>query len=162
MIMEFQRTVIVDEWWQVRGDGTFHCCDGPLEARTGSGVSFTICEIDEMSIGVVVDEAVPEVARLAMASNKPDWLDSIVFATVASDADASVVAIDAEIAVRGDAEAEACAFAVACAAFSQGAFHAEPELYLLRLQGETLIEVKTEFDWDTETWHGEAARVVVL
>ncbi|HMG55814.1 MAG TPA: hypothetical protein VK601_20080, partial [Kofleriaceae bacterium] len=118
--MEFENAKIVPEWWTLHDDGTFHCYDDLHEARHDPGAPFTICDIAPTSIAVFVDGAVAPAARTAMSSNRPDWLDSIVLATVVADGDAAIAVIDADIAVRRDAALETCAFAVACAAFAEG------------------------------------------
>jgi hypothetical protein len=93
--------------------------------------------------------------RAEISAAKPDWLDAIVFAEIAPESNRERAVIDAGRSGAERARITTCAFAAALVVWSHGAFKVVPKSYLVRLPGGS-IEVTMSFDWDSESWHGEA------
>jgi hypothetical protein len=153
--MEFKDIVVSHEWWRVLPDGTFQMYPGPLEASRDQGPMFTRCQVGSRAIAVFLGELVSESLNAQMISNRPDWLDAIVHANIASTDDITVAVIEASAAACTEVSPDACAFATACVVASDGTLDVEPDLYYVRIADVGSFEVVLEFDWDTEAWSGD-------
>ena len=151
----FESVVVGGGWGCVDADG-FHLHDDP---RATGDCEFSVCIIDSKHIAVFVNQQLTESARAQLAMCRPDWLDAIVFAQIASRPDAAVVVMDVEIAAPGDAEPARCAFAAPCVAFNAGLFKVVPQRYQVRFAQRGSWEVTMEFDYRADSWYGETTRV---
>jgi hypothetical protein len=148
----FESVVLLEASGYAGVDG-FHLEDN-ARAGLGRGFEFSVCSIASQQIAVMFGQQFPPTMRANLASRKPDWLDAVVHAELASNADSKWAVIDAEIIAPADAEPTRCAFATACVAFGVGAFKVVPERYLVRL-GQRSVQVTMDFNDDTESWYGE-------
>jgi hypothetical protein len=150
----FDSVTIGDEWG-VAGATGFHQTETHRIAPPG--YPFSVCRIDGRQIAVFIEMAIPVEVRAELASLKPDWLDTMVYARAIADPRSEVAVIEAHILKPDDAELQMCAFATACVAFNLGLFKVVPKSYLVRFEGRASVRVSMEFDDDAESWFGEAA-----
>jgi hypothetical protein len=151
----FDSVSLLEEWGVADATG-FHLHE--TRSHAPSGFPFTVCRIHGRQLAVFVEMRIPVDARAKLASRKPDWLDAVVYASVISDPGAEVAIIDAQVASPDDADLEACAFATACVADDLGSFNVEPTSYTIRFEGRATVRVSMDFDFDSESRFGEAAR----
>jgi hypothetical protein len=153
-------SVSTREEWGIADAMGFHLHDSAHAARRheATGFAFTVCRIDGRQVAVFIEPPVPAEARAGLASRKPDWLDAVVFASEISDPRAEVAVIDAQVTSSDDADLETCGFATACVAFAHGLLEAVPASCAIRFEGRSTVRVSIDFDWDSESWFGEAAR----
>jgi hypothetical protein len=151
MKVKFESVVVRDVWGRFDADG-FHLNESAYR-RPYSGITFSICRISQ-EIAVVFDQELSAETRSHMASSKPDWLDAIVHAELASNPADRIAAINAEVLYGVDSDLAKYAFAVACVAFDQGLFEVVPEHYLISL-GQRTMQVTMDFDNESESWFGE-------
>jgi hypothetical protein len=150
----FDSVTIGDEWG-VAGAAGFHQTETYRAAP--HGYPFSVCRIDGRQIAVFIEMPVPEEIRAELASLKPAWLDTMVYATAIADPHSEAAVIEADALKADDAEWEMYAFATACVAFNLGLFTVVPKSYFVRFEGRASVRVSMEFDDDTESWFGEAA-----
>lgn len=144
---------IVDEWGAAETAG-FHLHENPRPYAPG--FPFTVSWINGRQVAVFIDVEVPVEARANLESLKPDWLDAVVYARVISDPSAELAVIEAHTTNAEDAGLHMCAFATACAASDLGLFKVERASYLVRFETRAPVCVIMGFDWDAESWFGEA------
>jgi hypothetical protein len=158
---KFESVSLREEWGVADATG-FHLHDTDnyephWMKRVDPVTHFTVCRIDGRQVAVFAQTPVPAEARAELTSRKPDWLDAVVYASVISDPRAEVAVIDAQVTSSDDADLEACAFATACVAINYGLFEVVPTSYAIRFEGRSTVRVSMDFDWDSESWFGEAA-----
>ena len=152
--VRFDSGFVLDDWGVADAAG-FQLYEDPQPYTPG--FPFIACRIDGRQVAVFIDMEVPVEARANLEPLKPDWLDALVYAKLDSDAYAEAAVIDAHVVQSPDgAGLETCAFATAYAAFALGLFQVEPTSYLVRFEARAPVRVVADFDWDTESWFGEA------
>ena len=147
--------VVIDDRTGVFKEGALEFSD-EVHARSLYTTFSTLTVGGERFAVFYVELPLPPAERAAICAAKPDWIDAIVFAEVAPESNRERAVIDAETDSAAKARGTTCAFATAIVVEGHGAFKFVPKSYLVRLRGGP-IEVTMDFDWDSESWHGEAS-----